>query len=374
MDARWGRGFVVLSFLVGCSSSSSTAVDGTAPDASSGPAVPTSRANGTLTSWTTAAPMPTPRGNHCAVAANGFLVVIGGNYKPAGKTDFVNIADVHVARIAADGSLGAWKLAGKTPSPVNSCTAASDGKDVYLVDGIFDDMNAGSKVRRATLSDAGDLGAWDELGPLPNGVRVLYSNAAVTNGHLQAFEARLPNDGNAIALVGAPVSGTSLGAWQQTSWLTGFRGHPQYAFATTAGASYVYALGGYSSGDTGNTVLADGAGAALGANGTPGKSFTVRALPKPTSFGQAIAVDDYLFVIGGKDGVLTGTGSADVFVAKIGDGGALDPWTTVKPLPQGRTSLAVAMSGDFVFVTGGGFDAGGLDTVFSARVRFPVSP
>lgn len=394
MKSRAGRG-IVIAFVVavslslslslsmaGCGtsssspSSSSASDSGTPTDAGQPDAAAATRADGRLASWTTSAPMPTPRANHCSVVANGFLVVIGGNYKPAGKTDFVNIADVHVARIAADGSLGDWKVAGRTPSPVNSCTAASDGKDIYLVDGIFDDVTAGGKVRRAALSDTGDLGAWETLGALPGGVDILYSIARVTAGRLDAFYAELPGSGDGIALAGAPIAGATLGAWQHTTWLTGFRGHPEYAFATLdaslGGASYVYALGGYVSTDGGNDVVADGAAAALDATGAPGKSFAVRPLPKPTSFGQAIAVDDWLFVIGGKDGVLTGAGSADAIAAKIGADGALDPWTSVASLPAGRTSHSVAASGDFVYVTGGGLDAGGLDTVFSARVRFPA--
>lgn len=372
MNRRWGRGFLLVLVVAGCSSSSN-GTEAVAPAPLPAPAP--NRATGALGEWETLAPMPTPRGNHCAVAANGFLVVIGGNYKPKGAKDFVTTADVHVAPIAADGSLGAWTLAGKTPSPVNSCTAASDGKDVYLVDGIFDDEAAGGKARRATLSEAGALGAWQELGALPEGVRVLYSNAVVVDGALRAFHARLPDAGDGIALASAPIAGAALGAWQQSTWLTGFRGHPQYALATIAGGgTYVYAMGGYSSGNTGNAVLADGAGARLDPAGVPGKSFPVRALPKPTSSGQALAIDGYVFVVGGKDEVLTGKGRGDAFAAKIGEDGTLEPWSTLPALPQGRTSLALTGHGDFIYVTGGGFDAGGLDTVYSARVRFPVGP
>ena len=332
--------------------------------------MPVSRATGELAAWETLAPLPTPRANHCAVTANGFLVVIGGNHKPAGKQEFVDLADVHIARIAADGSIGAWKLAGKTPSPVNSCTATSNGKDVYLVDGIFQDAAAGKTVRRAALSDAGDLSPWQELGTLPEGTRVFYSSASFAGGALHAFHARLPDSGDGVALASVRVAGASLGEWKQTTWLTGFRGRPQYAFATIGETSYVYALGGYSSGNTGNGVLADGAGASLDASGVPGKSFTVRALPKPTSFGQAITVDDWIFVVGGKDEVFTGRGRADVYASKVAGDGKLEGWSTVAPLPKGRTSHAVAAHGDFVYVTGGGYDAGGLDTVFAARVRF----
>lgn len=367
---RLAGAVVVVAVAGGCGSSEgATAVPAQAPAVE----VPATKATGALTAWTTLPKMPVARGNHCSVVANGHLVVLGGNYKPKGAKDFVTLAEVHVAKLDGGGGVGEWRLAGKLPAPVASCTAATDGKDLYVVDGIYEGESGAKGVLRATLADDGSLGAWTELGPLPEGVRILYSDALVVDGALRAFYARLPGAGDGIALASAPVAGgASLGAWQSSTWLAGFRGHPQYALAKPEGAggpSYVYALGGYASAESGNAVLADGAGAALDAAGAPGKSFAVRALPKPTSFGRAIAIDDWIFVIGGKDDVLGGKGRADVFASRIGPGGALGEWSAVASLPAGRTSLAVAASGDFVYVTGGGFDAGGLDDVWSARVR-----
>jgi hypothetical protein len=339
----------------GCSSSSSL------PSSAGAPVAPVSHATGALSGWLPLTDMTTPRANHCSVALGDWLVVIGGNYKPAGKKDFVNNDDVLVAKIAADGTIGDWHVAGTTPSPVNSCTAAADGNDLYLVDGIFDDQTAGGKVRRATLDEHGALSAWTEVGSLPDGVRVLYSSATVEGGELRAFTAKLPDSGDSVSMLRAPL--TQLDGWEQSDWLKGFRGHPQYAFAR----SFVYALGGYGGGDNG--VFADGAAARLDASGAPGQSFPVAKLPKPTAFGQAIAVDDWIFVVGGKDDIFQGKGRADVFAAHVADDGTLGDFTTVASLPQGRTSHAVALHGDFLYVTGGGYDAGGLATVFAARVR-----
>jgi hypothetical protein len=383
----WGSGLLLGLVVVGCGSSSSTAIGsdpGTsstattpAPAPAPAPVAPQKVTGATLDAWQTQAPMPTARANHCSVVANGYLVVIGGNYKP--KDTFVNLDDVLAAKIGADGALGAWTKVGTTPSPVNSCTAATDGTNVYLVDGIFDSDDPANpqphKVRRAALDTNGVLSPWAEIGALPDGVRVLYSSAAANDGALRVFHSRLPDDGDAISLVRAPIApgGSALGTWSEDKWLTGFRGHPQYVFADLGTAAFVYTLGGYGGADKGNAVLADGAGAALDASGAPGKSFGVTSLPKPTSFGQAIAVQDWVFVVGGKDSVMTGTGHPDVFAAHIAADGTLGAWSSLAALPQGRTSHAIALSRgttDYLYVTGGGYDAGGLATVFSARVRF----
>jgi hypothetical protein len=346
--------------LVACGSDSETGTGGSAPPKTVTAVEP--RANGTLGEWQSLPDLPTPRGNHCAVVANGFIVVIGGNYKPKRAADFVTTDEIHAAKLEADGSIGEWKLAGKTPSPVSSCTAATDGKDVYLVDGIYDDEAAGGKVHVAHMAESGELDAWRDGGALPSGVSVLYSQATVVDGELRAFHARLPDDGDGIGLVRGRDA-----TFTESTWLDGFRGHPQYVFA----GEYIYALGGYAGANKDNEILASGAGAKLDASGTPGESFTVAALPKATAFGKAIAVDDWIFVVGGKEEIMSGKGRADVFAAKIDTAtGALGEWSAVSALPQGRTSHALVTSGNYLYVVGGGYDAGGLDSVFSTQVRF----
>jgi hypothetical protein len=155
-----------------------------------------------------------------------------------------------------------------------------------------------------------------------------------------------------------------LGAWTETDWLQGFRGHPQYAYT----GSFVYVLGGYEGGTV--TMKADVSGAPLDGAKNPGASFVTQALPKPTGAGVALAVDEYLFSFGGKDEMFRGKGSPDVWSAKIGADGKLGAWTTQPGMPQGRSNHCAVVAGDYVYVTGGGYDASGLDNVYSARARF----
>jgi hypothetical protein len=352
-----------LGLLVACSSRTET----TEP--------PPRTANGTIGAWENVETLPVARANHCAVVANGHIVVIGGSYKPKGATAFVELADVHVAKINEDGSLGPWSLAGATKSSVSTCTAASEGKDVYVVDGLYKDETLGGHVMRATLTDAGKLSEWQDLGTMPMGVRVVGGTASVEKGVLRVVRARLgavdPQSGaitdpGAVTVLAAPVAGNALGAWEETPWLGAFRGYPQLVF----GKGFVYALGGYAFKTT--EVLADGAGAAIDERGKPGASFAVAPLPKPTTSGRAAYVDGWIFVTGGKDKAL-GPGSegrTDVFAAKVADDGTIGEWKTLHAMPAGRTNHAVVVSGEFLYVVGGGFDAGGLDSVYATRVRF----
>jgi hypothetical protein len=354
--------------FVACTSGSSAPP---APIDASVDAAPSAHANGTVEPWSTLAPMPVPRANHCSVTASGYLVVIGGNY---GNEDggFTNTNAVDVALLHADGSLGPWTQAGTTPSPVNSCTATAKGSTIYIVDGIYDDMSKSGQVFAASLSTGGMLGAWTSLGALPNGpsgtMTVPYSNAWITSdaaSTLYVMDPRLDTL-SVVATLHVPLE-PSFGAWSEDDWLPGFLGHPQYAFT----GAYFYVLGGYSSDDAGDlSVVGSVHGAPLESNGRVGSAFASQALPSPVDFGAAVAVDGWVFEVGGQNNVFAGPGIPNVVSAEVGSDGQLGKWATQPGLPQGRTSPALTLAGDFLYVTGGGYQAGGLDTVFAARVRF----
>jgi hypothetical protein len=303
--------------------------------------------------------MPIPRANHCSVSAAGYLVVLGGNYAADGgafvSTDAVNVAPLH-----ADGSLGAWSQAGTTPSPVNGCTVVASGSTIYLLDGIYDDMNDQGQSFAAVLSSSGTLGPWKSLGPLPDGQDVFYSTAWIaSDSRLYVVDSSL----TATTILSAPTSPT-FGSWSQENWLSGFLGRPEYAYT----GSYLYALGGYLSDDAGNPSVMTSTVSPL-ANATVGAPFPTTPLPMPITYGNAIAVDDWVFVIGGKTS-LFGSGVPDTYSAPVGAGGQLGAWASQASLSEGRTDMSVTLAGDFFYLTGGGYMGPGVDTVFIAQVRF----
>jgi hypothetical protein len=319
------------------------------------------RANGTMGAWQALAPMPTPRANHCSVTIGKWLLVIGGNHR-GDDGSFHSTDEIHAARIQSDGTLGAWTLAGHTPSPVFECVATKRGSTLYVLDGIYDDPSKGAQVWSADFGSSGALGAWTSLGPLPPDVRVLYSAAWVKGTTLFAMQAKLPAAGDAVSTLRADVS-NGLAGWLEDDWISGFRGHPQYAFTGT----YLYTLGGYGGAD--NAVESSVFGANLEHDGSIGPAFSTSAMAAPTAFGAVVAVDDYLLSIGGKPQIYT-AGVVGTATAHIGRYGRLDAWQAATPLPEGRTNHTAVLSGNYVFVAGGGFDGPGLDTVFSAQVRF----
>jgi len=357
------RSIVALALAsIACGNSSS------APDASADAANdaidagPAARANGTVGAWQTLAPMPNARANFCATVVGSFVVVVGGNFPDEGG--FTKLDAIHVARFHDDGSLDAWQLAGHAPSPVTECTAAGVGDSLYVLDGIYDDTSDEGQSFVATLSDQGALSAFTNVGALPSGIDLFDDIAFATTTTLVAPTSELTGT---CDLLGAPIA-TSL-AWTDVVFASEFRGRPQWATATSNGATFVYALGGYSDADSGNTVLATGLGARVNDDGSAGASFSVTPLPTPTTFGTAAWADDFVFVIGGRDGVFSGTPLASVLSAQSSQDGTLSSWSAQPPLPDGRTNVCAVVAGNFLYVLGGAA-AAATDTVYAAQVRY----
>jgi hypothetical protein len=317
-------------------------------------------ANGQLDPWQAGAPLPTPRANHCSAVVGDTLLVIGGNTKVG--SDFVKTDEIHVATIDETGAL-TWTLAGHAPSPVTECTATSSGNTLYLIDGLYDRESDARNVFTATLDPkTRTLSSFVSFATLPQ--IAISSEAAVRDGELLMMDTILPTEDGAMG--GKTVTlrtPTTAPAWATDDWAIGFRAQAQYAFTDR----FAYTLGGYTA-DAGNPATNEVFVAALDtlATATP-----TTALPAPVTFGEAIAVDDYLFVAGGRDRALGAAGTTAVYAAHVQTDGSLDAWQTVAALPMGRTNHEVALLGDYLVITGGAVNGPGDANVFVARARFP---
>ncbi len=320
------------------------------------------RADGSITAWREVAPMPHPRANHCSAAVGGFLVVVGGNYREG--DEWITSDEVHAAPIEADGTLGAWRLAGRTPSAVTECNAAADGRTLYLVDGLFEDAADEGKVWSATLSGGGELSTFAVAGDLGDR-RAISSEAWIEDGTLYLMDTVIvEGDESSVTLLGE-IDGDGIADWQSDDWSIGFRGQAQFAFE----GNRLYVIGGYLGASEGNEVVGSVSVAAVDSDRSVGADRSTTALPAPRTFGEAIGVDGYVFVVGGREAIFGATGEATVFVAAAGADGGLGAWAETEPLPEGRTNHDLVLAGDHLYVTGGSLEGPGLDSVFAARVR-----
>ena len=318
-------------------------------------APPPNVATGSLDPWQQVPALPTARANHCTAAIGDYVLVIGGNFKQG--ESFVKTDEIHAAKLAGDGTFGSWQLAGRTPSPVTECSATSDGRTLYLLDGLFDDETDARGVFAAELDETGILAPFVAMTTLPQ--IAISSEASVHRADLVMMDTVLPADGDQTVTLRMPLAG---GAWITDDWGIGFRAQAQYAFAGDFG----YTIGGYK-GDPGNPVSDEVFVATLG---TASARPTTK-LPVPFAFGEAIAVDDFVFVIGGRDQVF-GAPATTVLAAPIHADGSLGAWISLAPLPIARTNHELALVGDFLVISGGAGGMGGDTNVLATRVRFPV--
>ena len=312
---------------------------------------PTATATGELGAWQAGPALPTPRANHCSAAIDDWILVIGGNHQSG--SDFVKTDEIHAAQLAPDGTLGPWQLAGHTPSPVSECTATADGRHLYVIDGLYDTATDNGHVFTADLDTTGHLSPLTAMTSLPDGVVAISSEATISNGDLVIAHSSL--DADATGALTTPLASPT---WSTDDWNINFRAQAQYAFTAT----HAYTLGGYH--DT-SAVLPDVFVAPLAG----GPATATAALPTPTGFGEAVAVDDYLFVVGGRAQVFGGTPTTSTFSAHIAADGTLEAWQPQAALPMPRTNHDLALVGDFLVLTGGATTAGGDTSVLLVRVR-----
>lgn len=335
------RGSLFFMFAVACANSPSQSL-----------------ATGEVGTWEAAAPLPTARANHCSAAVGEWVVVIGGNRMVDGA--FTATDEVHAARVS-EGVLGPWQLAGRMPSAVTECAATSDGQRLFVVDGIFDNEADSGGVWTAELDEDGMLGAVTRMGALPGETRALSTEATVRGGELIVMDTLLPTEGDTTVTLRTPLAQMS---WTTSDWDIGFRAQSEYAFSER----YAYTLGGYHDAQAGAT--SDVFVAAIDGSAAP---RATTPLPKAVGWGEAVVVDDWLFIVGGRAATYGAAGTTDVFSAPIGDDGSVGAWTSRGALPMARTNHELALVGDYLVVTGGASSAGGDANVLVSQVRWSQS-
>jgi hypothetical protein len=192
--------------------------------------------DGTLGTWQLVTPPNQPRYQFSAVAAGGYLYVIGGS-PPFGGV----LSSVERAAINPDGSIGPWQVT--TPLTIARATQSSVavGSNLYVIGGDNQGFNEHT-VERAVINSGGSLAPWQTLTSTVFG-RVSSASAAqdgfvyVTAGAGGPF----PLAESSVERAKINIDGT-LGAWQMTSSLVQNR----IDHATVAINGNLYVIGGLS--------------------------------------------------------------------------------------------------------------------------------
>lgn len=147
-------------------------------------------ADGRLSAWTTLAPLPRPRSHHAALVHDGHLYVVGGlDGDPMGHMGLYT--DVLRAPIAADGTLGEWRIVSRMPHSYATHSAFVHGSALWVLGGVEDNQRFVNHVWRAAFGANGALGRWEEVSPALPLARGHVHETPVVNGRVYSVGGRV---------------------------------------------------------------------------------------------------------------------------------------------------------------------------------------
>ena len=239
--------------------------------------------------WTAGPAFPEPIFMHAAVAANGFVYVIGGQHFNRG----VKISPaVYFSRIGADGALADWQTASPLPQGIFLHSAAAWNGALYVTGG-WGAAGLSGKVHSAVIQADGTLSPWTELAPLPEAV---YTHATVQDGTLYVLGGVI-NGGaqmdNGVYFARIRADRT-LEPWQETTPLA----DPLSSHSAAVVAGRIYISGGWTGDAATDTVHS----APIRSDKAVGDWAPAPSLPGPLYLHASAAADDALFISGGSNG------------------------------------------------------------------------
>jgi hypothetical protein len=337
--------------------------------------------DGSIGSWTTVSnALPGERYNHSSAVINGYLYVVGGlDTTPSGQTS------VYYAQLNNNGSVGAFTTA------VNSLPAARSSYGalvtangyMYVAGGNLTTSSAQSSIYYTSTSRLQIGGGLDLVGISGENLNEGGSGGTLTAGNtiivgslnvqgLSTFQQALSVNDNLTVAGDVLLNSANTGAIQQ--WQTGnnsgFTGEESYASVIANG--YIYIIGGVNGGGSLSTVQY----AKLGANGNPvGTWTTTSALPAVRDNASATyASNGYIYLTGGSNNNVPGSGQSSVYYAKVNSDGTLGSWiTSANPISVAGATIrsqhtSVAYNG-YLYVIGGSDGSSFKDYVHYSKLN-----
>jgi len=308
--------------------------------------------------WQELSPFTHPRRALATAATTDYLYVLGG---VDAQNQYVH--PVEYARILPDGRLGPWKQTSALLEGRFYLAAASYGGYLYALGGgggeLGDDNIPLASVERAKINADGSLQAWQHHSYFTTPRRGL--TAAIINERLYAiggYNGQFLKSTEFIALNAEQQPAQWQLATQQAQV-------DRYIHASATLGNQMYLLGGHvekggpmSYGDVEfSTVNATGQLAAWRI--APTHLLTARFIA------SAFAFDDYLYIVGGHDGIRR---LSSVEMAHVSSDGKITAWSQQPDLNHQRSATAIAISGRYAYVTGGMDDQGVLRSVEMAQI------
>lgn len=288
----------------------------------------------------TGSALPAAVGSAAAVAYDGYLYVLGGWNGSA------PIDNTYYAKINTDGSIGSWTPTTALPVNLTGQSAFAYNGYLYVLGGASAGVTS-NKDYFIPINTDGSLGsAWTTS---VNNLNTPIYNAAyaISNGYVYLLGG---DDGGTLtsvvqyALLGAAGD---TGVWNTTTPLSGGARDLTGAFAANG---YLYTIGGYN----GSSVFSIAESIPINGDGTLGSSWNATtSLPQPISDASTVAVDGYVYIIGGQNSTST---LSTVYSARIIPNGTVGPWQSSPSLSSPREDMDVLNAPEYngyIYLVGG---------------------
>jgi len=248
--------------------------------------------DGTLGSWSSAAPLPVALGHSQAVITKNRVYLIGG------RTNSGVISTVYTAPINPDGTIGAWATAPTSlPGPLGHSQAVVTTNRIFMLGGQASGPSPTNVVYTALIAEDGTIGAWTTAaGTLPTSLQ--NSQAIVTKDRVYLIGGRVSSsseDGLTNQWFTAPITPDGLiGPWS-TGGSIGLSIENACAIVNS---NRVYVFGGSSGLYANSRVIKT---AAIDANGNIVEwTDTPTLMPAAIYEGHIVITKDKLHIIGGR--------------------------------------------------------------------------
>jgi len=296
-----------------------------------------------ISGWTPSTPLFEELAVRTSVEKNGFLYIVGGR-----QQDNQPSKEVYFASLNGDGLLSGWQITSELPGKglyLHSLSATD--KHIYVIGG-WDRTTQYNRVLRATFLPNGQLSAWTEITPsYPDAL--YFHTTVIVNNHIYGIGGRNSSIGsNRVYHASINPDTGDLGSWFRAVDL------PVpilYRHMSVAYNDFIYVIGGYDGVNVRNEIYH----ATVNPDGTLGVWQTVALLPNPREYHQTVIHDGRLVVIGGR--MFEGNDLSSVIAASINDDGSLGEWYFMPSLPQTLHRFAAVSiqrhNSDYIYVMGG---------------------
>lgn len=252
----------------------------------------TINSNGTLNNWTDLSdPTPTALIFHAIAVKENYVYILGGREENVGSA-LNHVNKVFRGTLNIQGDIKLWTQLNSLPEALSIGAATVVGNKLYFAGG-FNNFGENADIYVATINPDGTIGDWANAGALPEPLSGL--GLIEYNGYLIALGGQNGSGQkkNNVYKTALNLNGTIVG-WQSTSSLP----EPSYRAGVIKIGSQILSIGGANPSMSDKVFYAD-----INADATLGPwSLSSNHLPQPVCCGTVASSNDHIYLTGGFNG------------------------------------------------------------------------